>query len=219
MTHPMEVPPRELSPEEREQRGREMFALQGEMIDALQTGRGAMWTFAAAAHRFDEEAGWSALGYDTATEWLAQPELGISRTHFYRLVRVFRELRLYEIGRSDLLLLEPTKVDIVLPAVRRDEVPLDHALDDVRTLSKHDLQMKYYGSRPDPAGQVDDASLDPGPTIEGHESGGVPFGVDAVGVLRRVWEQVAPPEKKHMSNALRQELRRVLDRADAEGVG
>jgi hypothetical protein len=84
----MMTPPRELSPKEAEDRGKAMFALDQRIREALAAGRRSIWEAARALAEFDAENGWTALGYDTLAEWLADPEISMSRATYYRMVRV-----------------------------------------------------------------------------------------------------------------------------------
>jgi hypothetical protein len=43
-------------------------------------------------HAFHEGKCWEALGYDTLESWLQSPDIGLSRSQFFRLVRVWERL-------------------------------------------------------------------------------------------------------------------------------
>lgn len=118
---------------------------------AVLIGRAAMWKMAEACWRLNELHGWMKLGYDTKGEYLAQPEINLTRETFDRFVRVWqRTVVMRELDASTLKHLDVTKVDIVLPAVSRARVPIDEALADAEVLGAHDLRDKYQGI-PSPA--------------------------------------------------------------------
>jgi hypothetical protein len=51
---------------------------------------------------------------------------------------------------AELLALEPSKLDVVLPAIESSKVTLDEALGDVAALSRSDLREKYMGPKAEP---------------------------------------------------------------------
>lgn len=142
--------PTDLSPDEAEERGRRAYELDQEVKAGIQEGREALWRVARALYEFSEMSGWTALGHDTLGEWLADPEVSMTRTTFHRMVGVWRELVvLRKLPESEVLELEASKVDIVLPAVKAGRVTLKKALKDVRALGARDLREEYL-SRPEP---------------------------------------------------------------------
>ncbi len=155
---------RELSQEEAEQRAERCFALDQEIKAGLRAGREAVWRVAAAMHEFDEESGWTALGYDKLGDWLADPEVSTNRRTFFRMTSVYRDLAVQrQLPAASLAELDIAKVDIVLGKVKAGAVKLDDALEDVVALGAQDLRRKYIG-REDPANQqmpADDTPLPP----------------------------------------------------------
>jgi hypothetical protein len=148
---PVAAQARELSADEAEARGELCFQLDQQIKQGIAKGREAMWEVAKAAHEFDEQSGWTALGYDQVGEWLADPEVSMSRRTFFRLVSTYRELVvLRKIKPAQLKELDTSKVDIVLPAVKSGRATLTDALEDVKGLGASDLREKYI-KRPDPA--------------------------------------------------------------------
>jgi hypothetical protein len=246
----------ELTDEEQEARATRAFELAAQIKQALNAGRQAMWDVARAAHEFDEEAGWSALGYDTLGQWLADPEVSMSRSTFFRVVKVYRELVVRrQLPASTLRELDISKVDIVLAKVKSGKIPLNQALEDSRSLGAKDLREEYY-DRPDPKIAADAANEgdddEPIPTPDAPEGPPVvdstPVIASAVEVdaeveavpteaedvddslaesslaerlaeiLQRVWDEVAPVEKKRISNDLRFALHGALEAARADGL-
>jgi hypothetical protein len=157
---------KELSSEEADARAERCFAIDQSIKACLASGRSAMWELAKRLHEFDEENGWTALGYESQSEWLADPEIGMSRAQFFRLVGQYRELVIQrQLPADKVAELDTSKVEIVLPRVKAGSVTLTDALEDVKTLGKQDLRKKYL-SRPDPADAqpLDDAIGPPGGT-------------------------------------------------------
>jgi predicted RNase H-like HicB family nuclease len=139
----------DLTPEEAEERKKKAFGLHVDVRDALSQGRAALWETARALYEFDEMHGWTALGYDRIGDWLADPEISITKSQFYRLTGVWRELVVIrKVDTTSVRELEPSKVDIVLPAVRSGRVKLDEALEDTKSMGARDLREEYI-SRPD----------------------------------------------------------------------
>jgi hypothetical protein len=144
------VKARELSPEEAEVRAADCFRLDQEIKANLRAGRESMWDVARSLYEFDAMSGWTGLGFDSLGDWLADPELGMSRAHFYKLVGVYHEMAiLRKIDESRLKQIEPVKVQIVLPAIKSGRVQVGDALDDAQALGRRDLRERYF-SRPEP---------------------------------------------------------------------
>jgi hypothetical protein len=113
------------------------------------------WGLAESLYRFHESAAWGLLGYESLGEFLAQPELGMSRTHFFRLTKLWRDLVVVrEIEPAKLLQIEPMKLNEVVPAIMRGQVSVDDALSDAQALGARDLRKKY--------GNQDQADQTPG---------------------------------------------------------
>jgi hypothetical protein len=148
---PQQPNARELSPEEAEERAERCYKLEQGIKRAMLSGREAMWDLARNLHEFDEESGWTALGYDSLKDWLADPEVGLSRATFFRLVQTYRELAVRrQLPEATLGELEVSKVQIILPKLKAGSVKLTDAIEDVKTLGARDLRSKYL-RRPDPA--------------------------------------------------------------------
>lgn len=141
----------ELTAEEVEVRAQDCYELEERIKASLRVAQESVWDLAEALYKFDEANGWSALGYDKLGDWLAQPEVGISRSHFYRLVSVYHEMVvLRQVDQTRLKQIEPQKLQIVLPSVKSGKVQLEDALDDAEALGRRDLRERYF-KRPDPA--------------------------------------------------------------------
>lgn len=249
---------RDLTSEETQQRAEHCFEIEQNLKAGLRAGREAMWEVARCCHEFDEQSGWTALGYDSMSAWLADPDVGMARGTFYRLARTYRELVVQRgLLPAQLKELDTSKVDIVLPRVRSGVVRLQDALDDSKELGQRDLRQKYM-TRPDPADEAlvenrvtsdsdREEAYDPGPNdgsdapqlasdvevVEGevvdedepaHNEDPVPSGQVSVlavllaEVVKRVAEEVAPPEKKRMTNELRALVLLRLEEAVVAGL-
>lgn len=125
------------------------FALQAEIIGQRVVQMSTWVPLAEALHRFHLSRAWTTVGCETFNEWLGQPEVWISRAEAYGLISAHRELVIeHEIDPAHLAQLDPSKVQVVLPAIRRGAGAWD-ALSDCQVLSRADLRKKYQ--------QTDDA--------------------------------------------------------------
>jgi hypothetical protein len=89
---------------------------------------------------------WEHLGHDSFEAWIASPEVEISKRWAYEHINLYRQLVvLKEIPAQDLYPLEPSKLQTVVPAIRRNQVSIKQALADVETLSRGDLRDRYVG--------------------------------------------------------------------------
>lgn len=123
------------------------YELEAEII-AKRAGQMSTWVpLADALHRFHEAHGWELRGCDSFNEWLGQPEVWISRAEAYGHIAAWRELVLERGVHPDrLAVLDPSKVQVVVPSVRRGDVTVDEALSDCEVLSRSDLREKYQST-------------------------------------------------------------------------
>ena len=137
----------------------EAFALERRIKAAWTATNVAGWALAEALYDFHERGAWRLVGYDTLEDFLGQPELGISRSAFFRAVQLWRDLVIVrEIPAETLAPIELTKVAEVAPAIRKGEVVAEDALDDAAGLSRSDLRIKY-GRSPGAGTQKPDDSV------------------------------------------------------------
>jgi hypothetical protein len=156
--HYVQPEARELTPAEWEQGAQDAFAIEERIKTAMNDGREALWRMMEALYEFDEESAWRFLGFESLSEWLAQPEIGMTRTTYYRYVRTWRELAVIrKVSVPALAQVDPTKVDIVMPAVKAGRYNLNQAFADVQELGWRDLREKYV---PKPAVVADPAEPD-----------------------------------------------------------
>jgi hypothetical protein len=148
---------RELTPEEIDERREACYELEVSIKDAIGRGRAAMWDLAKSLYSFNEEHGWSALGYDTQGEWLAQPEIGMSKRQYHRMVRIWKETVITRsIPEADVIEIEPSKLEIVLPAIEANRTSVVEALEDARSMGVRDLRETYIGPQGTPTPIRDD---------------------------------------------------------------
>lgn len=173
--------------EQREKQAEVAFTLQQQIIQGMSIAAVVWWKASEAMYEFHEMGGWGLLGYETLEEWLAQPDLSMSRSQFFRNVRAWRVLVVEQsIAPDQLESLQPSKVDEVLPAIRKG-ADIEDVLADVRTLGARDLRIKYgkekelppgewpqNGQQGDAAGSSDGSPGDP--TATTGEQGGTPEG-------------------------------------------
>lgn len=166
----------QLSAEEQEQRGAEAKHLENEIKLQLRKTREGLWRSAKALYEFQEISGWTALGMKQR-EWLAQPDIGITREDFFDYTRMYRVMCVQKgVPFEELIGLHHSKVRLVLSAVEQERVSLSKALEDVREHSASDIRDEYIGSgtrgkRGGPmigenGGQPDDGAEEP-PIIDG----------------------------------------------------
>lgn len=161
---------KELTAEEQQQRAAACFQIETSIKSAIAEGKKALWDLAENLYLFDEESGWTALGYENQAEWLAQPDIGITRTAYFRLVRKWRELVIFrKLPITKLVELDGSKVDIVMPAIEGKAIDINTIIEDVQELGARDLREKYVKapsapSTPPPDGGADDDTG--GKTIE-----------------------------------------------------
>ena len=157
---------RELTREEQEARVAECAALDATVRASIRGGREAMWAMARAAYEFNEQMAWTALGFDTLTDYLGQPEIEMSYSTFRRLARVWREVVV--LRGTDLPTLEgldPSKVDIVLPAIKQGRGQLHDVLRDVEALGARELRDRYAATEA-PAPEPEDDAAEPKHDVE-----------------------------------------------------
>jgi hypothetical protein len=122
----------------------EASRLEREILDTCLRIRATWVELAGQLYTFHEDRCWEVLGYDTFEEWLASPDIDISRRHVFKLIEAYRELVIERGVSTDALgETEVTKVGTVLPAIRRGDVSTEDALADVKALSRTDLVERY----------------------------------------------------------------------------
>jgi hypothetical protein len=103
-------------------------------------------------HAFHELRGWEVLGFDALEHWLRSPGIGLSRSQFFRLVRVWRRLVVdHEVRPERLHGASLERLDVISRA--DGELPVEEALADVRELTMRELVAKYRGKLLPPVGE------------------------------------------------------------------
>ena len=139
-----EVHHRDLSDDELGALRQEAFELERKIVGGVAAVSKEAWALAAHVYRFHEGGCWGLLGYDTLEEFLAQPDVSMSRTQFFRLSKTYRDLVVVrEIPISALEQIDPSKVHEVAAAISRGEVKVEDALADAEKLGARDLREKY----------------------------------------------------------------------------
>lgn len=119
-----------------------------EVESKIKTGTGAIkqvWiALAGHLHEFYTGRMWEPLGHDKFETWLGAPELGLKRSQTYQLIEVYEEFVVKrDVTQEDLAGLDMSKLAVVLPALKKDEVELEEALADCEELSRSSLREKY----------------------------------------------------------------------------
>jgi len=225
---------RQLTPEEYAEWTEQAFQDEQAIKAGLRNARAGLWQAAEALYRFSETSGWAALGHESLGDWLADPEITMSRSTYFRMVEAHRELVVLRhspnVGTLDL-----TKVGIALPALKRGAVTLEEVLSDVESLGARDLREKY-GLRSLPSGAPADSEqeqdftngdggerLDEATGLEDfaeeEQSGTIERGVAVT--LATVLEEInraLPPERKALSWRLREQMLMALSMAVQAGL-
>lgn len=179
----------ELTVEQREERAEIAFRIQERIKLHLREGRESLMGLCRELYEFNEVSGWESLGFENQTDWLADPDIGMTKTAFFRMVRRHRELVVFRaVPEQRLLGLDPSKLDIVMVAIESNKFTVDNVLSDVQDMGARDLREKYVApSQPPPKspeaedveGESDDAQdEDHGDVIEGHATNQVDTPID-----------------------------------------
>ena len=126
------------------------FDLEQKILTAWTAANTKWWELAALLYQFHEGHCWVPLGHDSLNAFLAQPELGISRSLFFQMTRMWRDLVvIHEVDPAELAQLEPTRVREVTAAITRGDVSVEDALADCRAMGHRDIREKYRAGRTD----------------------------------------------------------------------
>lgn len=161
-------PPRhkQLTKDEQQALADNAFRLDAGIRDGIRRTAKELWALSAFVYEFHEGACWALLGYDTLDEYLAQPDVTMSRTQFFRLSKVYRDLVIVrKIPVAKLEEIDPSKVHEVAPAIVRGDVKAADALADAKELGARDLRDKYRRDTPAPAASNGDDPLDDDPGL------------------------------------------------------
>jgi len=135
------------------------FEMEKRLKAALRLTRRSLMTVAEACHEISRSHAYEALGYETLAEFLAQPEVGMSRSEFFTAAKV-HEVFVLEHGIDPDKLADAglSKLEVVLPKVAAGEVDALAAVADATENGRRDLRERYRdqdeSGRPDEKGCV-----------------------------------------------------------------
>lgn len=114
--------------------------------DAREAQRLSWVTLAGILYEFDEDDLWEPLGYESLNEWLAGPDVELTRKSFRDHVRIWRELVIErKVDWTDLAFVDFTKVRDALPFITSGRAQAKDVLSDAAVLTRSDLMEKYGG--------------------------------------------------------------------------
>jgi len=114
------------------------------LLEGLSAARLALSAVAQACHELSRDKSWTDLGYESLAEFLASPEITLTRTQFFSMAQIWERYVLDGgVDPRDLAVAHPSKLAIPLRALGANEVSVAEALADVKTLGARDLREKY----------------------------------------------------------------------------
>jgi len=116
------------------------------LLHGLRAARHGLARAAHGCHDLAACEGWKQLGCESISEYLASPEITLSRTDFYRLAEIWQRYVLD--GQLDPARLQgagPSKLEVPLAALGQGLVNAGQALADAETLTRADLRDRYAG--------------------------------------------------------------------------
>lgn len=115
-----------------------------QIIRALSATRSAGWITAKHMHRFFDERMYERLGCESENEWLAGPDVGLSRGHVRNLLAAYRALVIErQVPMKELEGVDVRKVLVGLPALKKGKVTAKELISDARALARHDIEVRY----------------------------------------------------------------------------
>jgi hypothetical protein len=114
------------------------------LLEGLSATRLALSAVAQACHDISRDKSWTDLGYESLSEFLASPEITLTRSNFFTMAQIW-ELYVLDGGvdPQQLAVAHPSKLAIPLRAIGANEVTFAEAIADVETLGARDLREKY----------------------------------------------------------------------------
>lgn len=135
---------------------------QQEVRDTLQRMRRDWVRLAGLLHDFHEREHWRTLGFDSFEQWLAGPDIDLSRSQVFALLQAHRVFVLeHGVHPSDLGSIGQGKMREVLPAVVQGRVPVTTAISDAQALGRDDLRRRYTERSTGPIDRPLDAEREP----------------------------------------------------------
>src|SRR5690349_14494914 len=83
-------PPLGLSPGQQDPTAHYVVGLPHRIVNCIADVRASCWKMAEALAEFDLHRGWLRLGYESKAEWLADPEISMTESTYFRLVGAWR---------------------------------------------------------------------------------------------------------------------------------
>jgi hypothetical protein len=118
-----------------------------QLLQGLATTRLGLADIAEACHEIQVGKLWQQLGYDKLADYLADPDITLTRREFFRAAAIHEAYVLGAGVDADVLELAPaSKWEAALPGASDPSVPADEVVEDVQTLGIQDLRVKYRGA-------------------------------------------------------------------------
>jgi hypothetical protein len=183
------------------------------VMQGLRAVRLGLAAAAEGCHDLHRSEGWRALGCETLAEYLAAPEVTLSRPKFYALSEIWA--RYVEAGGIDPSLLggaDRTKLEVPLPALGQGLVTAEQAVADATSMAREDLRARYD----EILGKVVADDPDGGPSRRRDPREATPDMVDRAVRAGQVWyRERGQPESE---DGWRELFRVVIDAALSDAV-
>jgi hypothetical protein len=132
-------------------------SVEARLRQAREAQRLSWVTLAGILYEFDEDNLWEPLGYESLNEWLAGPDVELTRKSFRDHVRIWRELVIERgVEWSSLAFVDFTKVRDALPIITSGKADAATVLSDAAVLTRSDLIEKYGGDPSAPLAAEDE---------------------------------------------------------------
>jgi hypothetical protein len=116
------------------------------LVEGQRGVRLSLALMAEGCHLLHQSEGWKHLGFDTLSEYLAAPEIEISRTDFYRMTEIWSAYVLNGgVEPASLQGAGPSKLEVPLPALAAGVVSPEQAVADASSMTRKDLRTHYAG--------------------------------------------------------------------------
>lgn len=120
------------------------FVAHQRLLDGLGAVRAGLVQMARGCHDLSVGEGWLALGFENVSEYLASPEITLSRSQFYRLADIWQQYVVDGGLRPEVLAAaDESKLEVPLPALRQGVVSAERAAADATSLTRRDLRERY----------------------------------------------------------------------------
>jgi hypothetical protein len=129
-----------------ERAAREAQRAHVKLVEGQRGVRLSLALMAEGCHLLHHDEGWKHLGFETLSEYLAAPEIEISRTDFYRMVEIWSAYVLNGgVEPATLQGAGPSKLEVPLPALSAGVVTPEQAVADASSMTRKDLRSHYAG--------------------------------------------------------------------------